>query len=197
MAEYELRALAESIYRFFVDAPKEFLKPFQEDTMIAYEESIQEIVGQLKMFERTEEIYLTMMLPLWDNTSQENRHYQSRKAGMEAMEAYRNGTYSIFGRQETLWRLADVKKASVSESGLEQSRMTTISAQQEMLLQQRNAEEQIKVPFEQEAELKEKQTRLEELNRLLNPEKEEFIIEETDLPETDAGIRKKEYTLER
>ena len=131
MADYELRALAESIYRFFVDAPKEFLKPFQEDTMIAYEESIQEIVGQLKMFERTEEIYLTMMLPLWDNTSQENRHYQSRKAGMEAMEAYRNGTYSIFGRQETLWRLADVKKASVSESGLEQSRMTTISAQQE------------------------------------------------------------------
>lgn len=68
---------------------------------------------------------------------------------------------------------------------------------EEMLLQQRNAEEQIKVPFEQEAELKEKQIRLEELNRLLNPKKEEFIIEETDLPEIDAGMRKKECALER
>ena len=68
---------------------------------------------------------------------------------------------------------------------------------EEMLLQQRNAEEQIKVPFEQEAELKEKQIRLEELNRLLNPKKEEFIIEETDLPEIDTGMRKKKCALER
>lgn len=103
MAEYELRELSKSIHGFFIDVPEEIPKPFQVDSIAGYEAGVQEILGQLKEPGRAEEIYQTMMQPLWERTSKEDRYYQSRKAGMEAIEAYRNGTYSIYGREKTLW----------------------------------------------------------------------------------------------
>lgn len=74
-----------------------------------YWEGVKEVQEQLSDPVRVEEIYQTMMLPLWESTPQDHRHYESRKNGLAAMEAYRNGTYSVFGRSETLRPLSAVQ----------------------------------------------------------------------------------------
>ena len=59
-----------------------------------------------------------MMLPLWEGTPQDDRHYQSRKAGLENMQAYRAGTYSVFNRAQTLRPLSSGAETTVVEPEL-------------------------------------------------------------------------------
>ena len=101
MAGYEIRQLARSIHSFFIDAPELYPRPYQANAIADYWEGVEEVAGQLTDPARVEEIY-QMMLPLWEGTSQDDRHYQSRKTGLENMLAYRAGTYSVFNRAQTL-----------------------------------------------------------------------------------------------
>lgn len=46
-----------------------------------------------------EEIY-RLMLPVWESTPQDDRYYTRRKEGMDALAAFRDGTYSLFGERK-------------------------------------------------------------------------------------------------
>lgn len=100
MAGYEIRQLARSIHSFFIDAPELYPRPYKFNAIADYWEGVQEVYEQLTVPTRVEEIY-QMMLPLWEATPQDDRHYEIRKAGLENMQAYRDGTYSVFNRGQT------------------------------------------------------------------------------------------------
>ena len=102
MPDYEIRQLAREIHSFFYDTPEGMPKPFAQNPIADYWEGVKKVAAQLTDPARMEEIYQTMMLPLWESTPQDHRYYQSRKNGLAVMEAYRNGTYSVFGRAQTL-----------------------------------------------------------------------------------------------
>ena len=101
MAGYEIRQLARSIHGFFIDAPELYPRPYKFNAIADYWEGVQEVFEQLTVPARVEEIY-QMMLPLWEATPQDDRHYEIRKAGLENMQAYRDGTYSVFNLGQTL-----------------------------------------------------------------------------------------------
>ena len=101
MADYEVRQLAKLVMNFFRDAPVESAKP-TEKSIFDYWDGVADIQGQLTDPERVREIYETMMLPLWNATLPGDRFYPERERGMEAMQAYQAGTFSVFGRDLTL-----------------------------------------------------------------------------------------------
>lgn len=114
MAGYEIRQLARSIHSFFIDAPVLYPRPYQANAIADYWEGVQEVAEQLIDPTRVEEIY-QMMLPLWEGTPQDDRHYQSRKTGLENMQAYRAGTYSVFNRAQTLRPLSSGAETMAAE----------------------------------------------------------------------------------
>lgn len=119
MADYEIKQLARSIHRFFMDAPELYPRPYQFNAIADYWEGVQEVAEQLGDPARVEEIY-QMMLPLWEGTPQDDRHYQSRKIGLENMQAYRDGTYSVFNLGHTIRPLAAGTEISTVESKLQE-----------------------------------------------------------------------------
>lgn len=54
------------------------------------------MAAQLSDADRVQEIYQNM-LPAWESTKEDDRRYNLRKQGLEAMWAYLDGTYSVFG----------------------------------------------------------------------------------------------------
>lgn len=102
MPDYEIGRLAREIHSFFYDTPDGYPKPFSQNPIGSYWEGVQEVAEQLTDPARVEEIYQTMMLPLWEITAQDDRYYESRKTGLENMQAYRAGTYSVFNLAQTL-----------------------------------------------------------------------------------------------
>ena len=101
MADYEVKQLAKLVMNFFRDAPVEYARP-TEKSIFDYWDGVADIQGQLSDPERVREIYETMMLPLWNATLPGDRFYPERERGMEAMQAYQAGTFSVFGRDHTL-----------------------------------------------------------------------------------------------
>ena len=126
MADYEIRQLARGIHNFFSGAPELYPRPYRSNDISDYWEGVQEVSDQLTDPVRVEEIY-QMMLPLWEGTAQDDRHYSYREAGLEDMEAYRNGTYSVFGTGHTLKPLAVVAEGPAQE----QDEKPVISAETE------------------------------------------------------------------
>lgn len=114
MAGYEIRQLARSIHSFFIDAPELYARPYKFNAIADYWEGVQEVFEQMTVPARVEEIY-QMMLPLWEATPQDDRHYEIRKAGLENMQAYRDGTYSVFNRGQTLRPLFATSEIPVEE----------------------------------------------------------------------------------
>ncbi|MDY4507656.1 MAG: SNF2-related protein [Candidatus Faecousia sp.] len=109
MADYEVKQLAKLVMNFFRDAPDESARP-TEKSIFDYWDGVADIQGQLTDLERVREIHETMMLPLWNATLPGDRFYQERERGMEAMQAYQAGTFSVFGRDHTLRPLNGVPK---------------------------------------------------------------------------------------
>ena len=101
MADYEIKQLAKRVMNFFRDAPVESTRP-TEKSIFDYWDGVADIQGQLSEPERVREIYETMMLPLWNATLPGDRFYPERERGMEAIQAYQAGTFSVFGRNHTL-----------------------------------------------------------------------------------------------
>ena len=116
MADYEIKQLAKRVMNFFRDAPVESSSP-TEKSIFDYWDGVADIQGQLSDPERVKEIYETMMLPLWNATLPGDHFYQERERGMEAMQAYQAGTFSVFGRAHTLRSLPLVSETiSVKEN---------------------------------------------------------------------------------
>ena len=109
MADYEVKQLAKLVMNFFRDAPVESTRP-TEKSIFDYWDGVADIQGQLSESERVREIYETMMLPLWNATLPGDRFYSERERGMEAMQAYQAGTFSVFGRDHTLRPLSGLSQ---------------------------------------------------------------------------------------
>lgn len=101
MADYEVKQLAKLVINFFRDAPDEYARP-TEKSIFDYWDGVADIQRQLSEPERVREISETMMLPLWNATLPGDRFYRERERGMEAMQAYQAGTFSVFGSEHTL-----------------------------------------------------------------------------------------------
>ena len=101
MPEYERKQLARKIVNFFMDTPDNVVRPFSQNAIADYWECVKAVTVQLSDADRVQEIYQNM-LPAWEATKEEDRHYTLRKQGIEAMRAYLDGTYSVFGLGKTL-----------------------------------------------------------------------------------------------
>ena len=130
MAGYEIRQLARSIHSFFIDAPELYPRPYQANAIADYWEGVEEVAEQLTNPNRVEEIY-QMMLPLWEGTPQDDRHYQSRKTGLENMQAYRAGTYSVFNREKTLRPLSSSAETPSAEPETPKPELPVTPAEEE------------------------------------------------------------------
>ena len=105
MADYEINQLARRIMSFFSNTPDGFQRPTPRSDF-DYWEGVTEIQEQLSDPEQVNAIYNTMMKPLMDATQPNDRSFETRKRGMEAMEGYLAGTFSVFGNDHTLHPLA-------------------------------------------------------------------------------------------
>ena len=101
MADYEINQLARRIMSFFSNTPDGFQRPTPRSDL-DYWNGVTEIQEQLSDPEQVHTIYNTMMKPLMDATQPNDRSFETRKRGMEAMEGYLAGTFSVFGRAYTL-----------------------------------------------------------------------------------------------
>ena len=105
MADYEINQLARRIMSFFSNTPDGFQRPTPRSDF-DYWEGVSEIQEQLSDPEQVNAIYQTMMQPLMEGTPPDDRFFETRKRGMEAMEGYLAGTFSVFGNDHTLRPLA-------------------------------------------------------------------------------------------
>ena len=94
---YEKHELAREIQGFFAGLPQETPHPFPYG--FDFYEAVKLIEPQLDDPARVEEIH-RMMLPVWESTAQDDRHYDFQKRAFEHMTAYRNGTFSLFGEKK-------------------------------------------------------------------------------------------------
>lgn len=101
MADYEINQLARRIMSFFSNTPVRFQRPTPRSDF-DYWEGVTEIQEQLSDPEQVNSIYQTMMQPLMDATQPNDRSFETRKRGMEALEGYLAGTFSVFGKDHTL-----------------------------------------------------------------------------------------------
>ena len=101
MPEYERKQLARKIVNFFMDTPDDVVRPFSQNAIADYWECVKTVAAQLLDADRVQEIYQNM-LPAWESTKADDRHYNLRKQGLEAMRAYLDGTYSVFGLEKPL-----------------------------------------------------------------------------------------------
>ena len=101
MADYEINQLARRIMSFFSNTPDGFQRPTPRSDL-DYWNGVTEIQEQLSDPEQVNTIYQTMMQPLMDATQPNDRSFEMRKRGMEAMEGYLAGTFSVFGKDHTL-----------------------------------------------------------------------------------------------
>ena len=101
MADYEINQLARRIMSFFSNTPDGFQRPTPRSDL-DYWNGVTEIQEQLSDPEQVNTIYQTMMQPLMEATPPDDRFFETRKQGMEAMEGYLAGTFSVFGKDHTL-----------------------------------------------------------------------------------------------
>lgn len=101
MADYEINQLARRIMSFFSNTPDGFQRPTPRSDF-DYWEGVTEIQEHLSNPEQVNTIYNTMMKPLMDATQPNDRSFETRKQGMEAVEGYLAGTFSVFGKDHTL-----------------------------------------------------------------------------------------------
>ena len=123
MAEYEIRQLAKQVMSFFSNTPEGFQRPTPRSDF-DYWDGVAEIQEQHSNPEQVNIIYASMMKPLMEATQPDDRFYETRKRGMAAMEAYRAGTFSVFGRAHTLRPLPDPAQPNlIVNEDLEKAKM--------------------------------------------------------------------------
>lgn len=94
---YEKHELAREIQGFFSGLPQETPRPFPYG--FDFYEAVKLIEPQLDDPARVEEIH-RMMLPVWESTAQDDRHYDFQKRAFKHMTAYLNGTFSLFSEKK-------------------------------------------------------------------------------------------------
>lgn len=102
---YEQNHVAQSAYHFFTGISEETPCPFPRN--FPHWDAIKYLDQQLSDPAKVEEIY-QLMLPIWESTAQDDRYYTRRKKGLDALTAFQDGTFSLFGeKKEPALTLAD------------------------------------------------------------------------------------------
>ena len=125
MPGYELKQLAKKIHGFFSNAPDVFQRPYQRQGLGEYLKEVEETQSKISERDRVEQIYHELMMPLWKATAEGDRNYEIRKSAMEAMQAYLDGTFSVFGTGRTLSQPAD-KELVTPDAELTQAQKSMI-----------------------------------------------------------------------
>lgn len=97
MPQYEKNQLARNIRTFFENVPQE--QPHPYPFSFDYWDGVKQIEPQLDDPARVEEIY-QMMVPVWENTPQDDRRYSLRQQAFENLSAYRQGTFTLFAEKK-------------------------------------------------------------------------------------------------
>ena len=93
LPEYEKDFLAGEVYSFFPYQPEDLPRPFPYKT--DYSDGKKIIRSQLDQPERVAEI-LTQMTAILENTADFDRNYERMSKTFNDLEAYQNGTFSLF-----------------------------------------------------------------------------------------------------
>ena len=101
--EYEKGELARMIYHFYYNQPEEVSRPYPINNRYIdeYTEAQKVLISQLDYPERVKEI-TAQMRDILDTTPSSSRNYESMKKAVNAVEAYQNGTFSLFGEAKFL-----------------------------------------------------------------------------------------------
>lgn len=94
---YEKKQLARIIYNFFYNVLPSERRPYPDG--LYFTDAIEMIRSQLDDSKKVEDIY-RMMLSVWENSSTDDRYFDLRKKGIDSIIAYRNGTFSLFGKSK-------------------------------------------------------------------------------------------------
>lgn len=92
---YEKKQLARIIYNFFCNVSPSEPRPYPDG--LYFTDAIEMIRSQLDDSKKVEDIY-RMMLSVWESSSTDDRSFNLRKKGIDSIIAYRNGTFSLFGK---------------------------------------------------------------------------------------------------
>jgi hypothetical protein len=103
LPNYEKLMLARSINNFYYDLSKEeYDRPFEGLEFYYPHEAEWEALRDLLDNPANVDTLLVQMEPIYTNTSEEDRHYSSRKTAWDNLNDYRNGTYTLFPGLENL-----------------------------------------------------------------------------------------------
>jgi len=97
LKQYELLELARYIKNFHSGLPDDYERPFSDDINFSYpgKEEYDAIHELLDDAELVDDLY-NQMYHIFENTSENDRYYNIRKAGYERLTMYRDGTYTLF-----------------------------------------------------------------------------------------------------
>ena len=113
LPNYERLALVRRVDNFFHNLPDEYERPFHSKTWQNYTNTSREEMERLLDFnypheaewqairdfldnpERVDSV-LEQMRHIFENTSTDDRYFDTRKAGFEALSSFRDGTYTLF-----------------------------------------------------------------------------------------------------
>ena len=98
MPEYERKQVARQITSAFSGAPEEIQRPYSKDSLTDYWENVAEVQAQLTDPQKTEEIRKNLSA-LVEMTLPNDRNGETRRQALQTLEAYQNGTYSLFGEK--------------------------------------------------------------------------------------------------
>ena len=126
MPEYERKHVAQAVVNGLRDAPDYIPRPYTGNTFTDYWENVQQVQAQLTDPSRVEAI-IASLVQVMDMTLPNDRDYPSRQQAVQTVEAYRDGTYTLFGEKR---EPAVVQNGSTLESANE-SELTESSSELE------------------------------------------------------------------
>ena len=98
MPEYERKRVAQAVVNGLRDAPDYIPRPYTGNTFTDYWENIRQVQAQLTDPARIEAIFASLV-QVMDMTLPNDRNYSARQQAVQTLEAYRDGTYTLFGEK--------------------------------------------------------------------------------------------------
>ena len=113
MPDYERKQVARQIVYAFFNAPDEIQRPYSHDAFLEMSENIEEVQALLTDPGKTAEIRRNLSA-LIGMTLPNDRNEENRRQALQMLEAYQNGTYSLFGEKRQAVEAA-IPQQEVSE----------------------------------------------------------------------------------
>ena len=110
MPDYERKQLARQIVYAFFQAPDEIQRPYSHNEMLEFSENVQEVQTQLTDSDKTKEISQNLSI-LLDRTLPHDRNEENRRKALEMLEAYMQGTFSLFRKPEEKEQVPEKEQA--------------------------------------------------------------------------------------